>query len=326
MSGITSGTASGSSWPEVPPGAGAGPNGHAASSPQPARTGGQGKALLLSGKPVRLRGIQMTYWSTAAGLLFAALVAGLYFGILQVHWWLPLPGHPGFWLKGWWDAGPMWLRHAGNWALYRHGAFRDLAEPAIATMGVLTLNAKPRYWSASVGTVRLVTAPVILLALTFGLGVLGIWLLYFGLPDGWAHAASALGHPGFTLDSSFAWAGKLSAGQLLAGALIGKVLHRFWAPVGATLQGYPLDRAVDRARATGRIPAWERLPTMIPVVRERFAKMYREDTETAEPGKSRRKVLAAVLTVAVLLVILGLIGHYWVGVLHHTVPYLAPGH
>jgi hypothetical protein len=49
------------------------------------------------------------------------------------------------------------------------------------------------------------------------------------------------------------------------------------------------------------------------------------NTTTAIPMSTTMKWLIAIFLVQVILVtLLGLMGHYYVGVLHHTVPYLAP--
>jgi hypothetical protein len=275
---------------------------------------GQDYRTLVSGRRIRLRRVQMLAWSVIAGFIGAGFVAGLYFGILEVSWhvWIGPVHFRIFYLKPWWDS----LIRSGNWPLYRHVAFRDIPEPAFAVMAVRTLLAKPKYWDKPVGTVRLITAPVILIALTFALGVAGVWLLDFGGPDAWHRLFG-----GQRVDVAFL--GKLSVGQLLLGFAIGQVLHRFWAPVGATLQGYQIQRAVAAARKRGRVPLWVRLPLAPPVIRERFSKVWRDGSRYRKVPGAHRRVLAAMSLFFVLLTILGFIGHYWVGN-GHSIPYLAP--
>jgi hypothetical protein len=277
-----------------------------------------GGRTLVTGKHIHLRTAQMVFWSVIAAVLGAGFVAGLYFGILQVDWHV----HVGsvnfqlFYLKKWWDSG-MGVTHSGNWVLYRHAAFRDIAEPALATMAVLTLLAKPRWWGVRVGTLRLVTAPVILIAATFAMGILGVWLLDFGFPAAWHHVFGSHVLP-------LGFLGKASAGTLILGFLIGRVLHRWWAPVGATLQGHLLDRSADRAHRNGRTPLWVKLPIAPPVIRERFSLMYRDDEEIRDVGTVNHWLILAIVTVFVLVTALGLAGHYWVGTLNQAIPYLAP--
>lgn len=296
------------------------------------------RAKLLSGEYVRLRFEQMLLWSVVAGLIGAQFVFGLYDGITQVNWYV----HVGpvnvqlFYLKPSWDANCFGFVHSGNWSLYRHLAFRDIAGPAFATMAVQTLLSKPKWWDKRVGTVRIVTAPLVIIALTFALGVLGVWLAFFGLPDAWHYLFGSYVVPGT------AWLGRLSVAELLLGFIIGRILHRYWAPIGATLQGGGLDRSVDRwqdkiARAGMSLedavkysnaglhilPAWQRRPLAPPVLRERFALMWRDNTEV-HVRNGHGRVILAVSVLGVLIILLGFVGHYWAGA-GHTVPYLFPG-
>lgn len=302
---------------------------------------GKSQAFLLSGDPVRFRFAQSTLWSVVAGFIGAGFIAGLYFGLFEVRWYIHIGGfnHQIFYLKTWWDGG-MGFIHSANWPLYRHTAFRDIPEPAFATMAITTLLAKKKWWGVRVGTWRILTAPLVIIGLTLALGVLGVWLIDFALPGAWAHAATAFRHPGFKVSAHFL--GKLSVPQLLLGFLIGRILHRYWAPVGATLQGYQLDRTVDywqgkveaaqistdeavRLNNAGLhiLPAWVRLPIMPPVIRERFSDMWRKNV-SINIRKSHAGVVMTMTVVVVLVTLLGLLGHYWVGA-GHTIPYIAPG-
>lgn len=313
---------------------------------------GKSDETLLSGAPVKGRFAQNLSWSVPLGLLVALVPAGLYFGVLQVHWyiWIGNLHVELFHLKDWWDN----LIRYNWWPLYRHAAFRDLAEPAAASMAVKTILANRKWWGKPpASTARIVTAPVVVLLLIFGLGVAGTWVINFSGPWAWEHVTSALGHPGFKISAHFL--GKLSVPQLALGLLvIGPVVHRYWAPVGATLQGVTIDRSVDRRQAVVRraqemtgiadehvlkidaagwhiVPLWVRKPLAPPPLRERFAYGWRHNAEVSERkamGRWQRRLFAfavvLVIAVIVLLMALGFIGHYWVGVLHHHVRYLAP--
>lgn len=295
------------------------------------------QARLLSGEEVRFRFAQSLYWSVFTGLVFAQFVFGLYDGILQVHWYIHIPGvidQDLFWLKPAWDKDGFGLVHSGNWPLYRHLAFRDVAGPALGTMGIVTLLAKP-YKGKPVSTVRIVTAPLVIIALTFALGILGVYLAFFGLPDAWHHAFGNYTLPGTK------WLGYLSAGNFVIGFVITKVLHRYWAPVGATLQGLGLDRSVGRwqgkvSRAGMSLddaisysnaglhilPSWQRRPVAPPVLREKWASMWRAN-KSVSVGRSRLWVYVVVVVFFVLVAALGAVGHYVAG--HGvTVPYLFP--
>jgi hypothetical protein len=299
---------------------------------------GKPEAPLLTGGEVHGRLVQSAYWSAGAALMGAGLVAGCYDGFLQVNWFI----HIGsfyvhlFYLKNWWDN----LFPYNWWPLYRHAAFRDIAEPAVATMAVKTLLAGRKWWGVRVSNLRLLTSPLVVVFLTLALGVLGVWLTDFAFPAAWGAVASAVGHPGFKVSAHFL--GTLSASQIILGILIGQVVHRYWAPVGATLQGATLDREVDRKQEivtrTGIdmkraiqidnagwhiTPAWVRLPLSPPVIRERFAEMWRGNAEV-KIRKGHGRLIALATVFLVLVTLLGLVGHYWAGA-GHSVPYLFPG-
>lgn len=248
---------------------------------------------------IHLRPVQMTLWGIVAGLIGAGFIAGLYFGITQCNWHV-------FYLKNDWDS----LLPYKWWPVYRHTAFRDIPEPAFATMGVMTLLAKRSYWDKRVSTLRLVTAPLAVAVITFGLAILGTWLLNY-----------AFGHP------VLQWH---AAGNLALGFVIGRLVHFYWAPVGATLQGQLLDGPAERAVRRRRIPSWVHLPVVPVQVRERFAKMYLDvrapDVETPEAVSGVRKwLIVAGVMVFTLVTILGLLGHYWAGA-GHTIPWIMAAH
>jgi hypothetical protein len=246
---------------------------------------------------IHARTLQMLYWSLITGAVFAAFVAGLYFGILQCNWHV-------FSLKAWWDG----LFHQAWWPTYRHTAFRDIPEPAFAIMGALTALAKPKQWAKRVSTLKLVTAPLVMAVATFALGIAGTWLLNY-----------AFGHPILASDA---------AGNLSLGFIIGRILHVYWGPVGATFQGQLLDGPAERAARRRRLPKWVRRPYAPPQLRERMAVMYLNElspdvTTPGAPSRLRRWLLVIGVIMFILIAALGIIGHYWVGT-NHTIPYIQP--
>jgi hypothetical protein len=310
-----------------------------ATAPQDAtaEVAAQARTTLWNGRHIHGYAIQFRCWALISGLIFAGAVAGLYFGLWEVHWRLflgPIRWN-GFWLKPWWDAGTWWPKALGHWPLYRHVAFRDQLEPGIGCLGALTVVAKPKWWGVRIGVVNLGARLAAVLVLTIGLGVLGVWLNYFGLPWAWAHAASAAGRPGYNLDGAFSWAGKTSLFILVWGiAVMGPVLHRVWAPAGATIQGFILDRSADRARdrmrdsGRERIPLWVRKPAAPPNLRLRWSGLYLlpdNGLPLVQAGLVKKTVLRLIVAGFAWLVILGIIGHYVVGVGGIPVPYLVGG-
>lgn len=268
------------------------------------------------GKPIRFRLIQSVLWGVVVAACGAALVAGLYFNILQVNWHIAFGHfhHQFFYLKSWWDGTAPYHGGMGNlitspnWTLYRHG-IRDLGEPALATIAVKTLLAKRSTWKKRCGPVSLVVRLILVAAVTIALAVGGIWAINFGLPKFYAVPA---------------WVVKASLEQLALGIVIGQIVHRVWAPAGATLQGYFIDRSVERSVGSGRIPLWVRLPIAPVQVRERFA-LLRENEEDVITGHSLvlRVLLSVLAVLTVYLVVTGFIAHYWIGAGHYF-PYLSP--
>jgi hypothetical protein len=264
------------------------------------------KHIEVNGHPIRLRKPQMILWSVIVGACGAALVAGAYYLGLQAPWHLDIGSLHLHDLKSWWDSG-MGLFHSASWVLYRHGE-RDLGEPAVATMAVMTLLAGPKYWGTRVPAWRLLLTPVLIIVLAAALIAGGIWLINFGLPALARH-------------NTYSWE------NLVLGFGIGRVLHRLWAPVGATIQGFQLDKAVARAHASGKTPLWVREPLMPPVIRERFTWMRQFSAAVirlAETSRWFRVVMAVLMVVAFVLIVTGFIAHYWIGT-GHTFWFLTRG-
>ncbi len=264
------------------------------------------KHIPVNGKPVRFRLIQVLYWSAAVAVAGAALVAGGYYLITQQK-------YGTFTLKDNWDN----LFHYASWKLYRHGV-RDLGEPAIATLWVKTILAKPSTWNKRAGPVRLIATPFLVIAIAGAMIIGGIWLLDFGFPNlwhafGWHHLMLA----GY---GAHLWA---TAQTVLLGVIIGLVIHRLWAPAGATIQGYYVDKSVDRAILTGHTPAWVTYPLAPPMVRERFSWIMSHDPVVSEHGKVDKWVIIPTTVFIALIVIVGLIAHFWIGT-GHPFPVLAP--
>lgn len=269
--------------------------------------------IAVNGHPIRHRFPQVILWGVVAAACGAAFVAGLYFNVLEVNWHV-------FYLKDWWDGTAPYHGGMGNlitspnWSLYRHG-IRDLGEPALATIAVKTLLAKKSTWDKRVGPVNLTVRLVLLLAVTIALAVGGIWVINFGLPK---------------IYTVPAWVVKASLEQLVLGIVIGQIVHRIWAPAGATIQGWFIDHSVERAVATGHIPLWVKLPVAPVQIRERFEVVREEEAGKEESARVKSGVVMKIILPVVALVVLylivtGFIAHYYIGT-GHSFPFLAPGH
>lgn len=289
---------------------------------------------LVNGKPIRLRWLQQPVHSFLYAFLIALVPAGLYFGALEVHWYLHFGSFywPGFSNKAWWDfTVGQWLSGHSHglvtpetWKAYRHAVFRNLLEPTLAFTAVGALNAKPKYWDDKVGPVRIVVTLPLYLLTYLVLAIGGTWLILLNDAHGW--------HP--TNASRGAW-DVLQFGILGLG--IAFVLHTIYGPVGARAQGAWIERSVDNRFRHRKItlPFWVRGAWVAPTIRERYASIHAADIVSgeakalSEAGTTRRGKSLYVLAVLALLVIawlafLGFVGHIWVGVLGHSFPYLAP--
>ena len=244
-----------------------------------------------------------------------------------MHWhlWIGSWYWPGWNLKPWWDAGHFWPRQIGHWPDYRHTAFRDQLEPAGASIFIGALIAGPAVWKYRISGWQVGVRLTLLLVAAMCLGVLGVYLRDFGLPGLWAHTAAVAGRPGYTLDGSFSWAGKLSPFTMVWGFGMGYVLRKIWGPAAATIQGYWIDRLADRGRDRRR-PAWYvRWPVSWPTFRERYSQLYLDSSvHLARPGRTNRFAFMLALLVVVLLIALGATGKWVAG--HGTrCPTSSPG-
>lgn len=287
--------------------------------------------ILINGRPIPFELPQSLAWGLLLGLVIALVPAGIYFGVLQVHWFIHLGSFywRGFYLKHWWDNGmAKWIVPgffaANTWPLYRHG-WRDLMEPAVATFGVKTVMAK-RWQRKDVrlGPVHLVVRVIAVFVAATVLVLAGIWVLDFGAPSAW----HALGLPYVNLGVL----SKFSIGQLALGIITGLVVHTLWAPAGSTFQGLAVDRAVGsirRKRMVKSDPAW--LPVYVrrnlspPPVRKRIAhELGTVDAHENPPSRALLITAGILLVIMLVFAALGFIGHYLVGVFGLSIPYLAP--
>ncbi len=277
--------------------------------------------------------LQMRGQIITAGVLIGLIVSGLYFGIIQVHWYLPFgPGwlQHGFWLKhGWDDTTGAWLSqhtwfiNKGNWVWYRHNV-RDLGIPSLAIFGVMSIFTAANYSGKQYRGWRLLLSLVLFFAVFVVMVCAGTWL---GL--------LAINHPGhvgsfFAAHDFILW--------VTLGIIMSQVLHRLFGPVGASLQGKWVELAVDNwwRKGGGEYPAWVRRNYIIPVTaRRRFDEIAQQDWMTGEAEKliaAGPNVLSKliwwaaglILPAVIFFAALGFIGHFIVGTFGMHVPYLAP--
>lgn len=263
---------------------------------------------MADGKPARFRLIQTLIWSAVVGAMGAAFVAGLYFNITQVRW-------GPFYLKPAWDG----LFPGNAWEYFRHG-YRDQGEPLLAFLIVGTVFAKRKHWTVDVSKTRRALAPVLLILAAFAWITAGVAFLYYVLP-----VLPGVGSP----PNHYL----LLAGTVVVGFLGGKLVRPFWTPVGASINGWLIDRSVDRyvirkaADPSLNPPAWVRHWYLAPLpTRERWVWQMDHNAEVTQrwnaPLWLRALAALGVLLVAYF-VITGFIAHFWIGA-GHDFPFLAP--
>jgi len=257
--------------------------------------------VLVNGHRIRFRFVQQIAWSAAAATIGAYMVSAVYYLLFETRW--HAGGHTILYLKPRWDH----LLSYRWWQPARHD-IRDVYEGVFATLFVRSLVAKwRRYHGARVGPVRMALSPLVIFLAALPVVLVGIWLIDISGPALWHHIA---GHR--VLHAHVALPGWLSAylslwnwQPLLIGIAAGLVVHRVYRPVGNTVQLVMVERAVSRARRTGRQPVWVRLPLMPPVVRERFCYLTDDNIPVESHGRWIAVVTPVMVTVLFLLAAYG---------------------
>ena len=242
--------------------------------------------IKVNGHRIHLRLFQQLIWSLAAATAGAYIISALYYLILEAKWGT-------FWLKPGWDG----LINTSWWTVARHD-IRDVYEGALATLLVKSLMANwKKAHGERVGAFRLLTAPLLIMAIALPIVIAGVWVINFGGPWLWHHTLDhrvvhlSVTLPGWlsTYMSTWNWQ------PVVIGIITGLVVHRFYRPIGNTIQLFFIEIGVNRARATGQIPVWVRHPLTPPVFRERFAWMMDNDIPVERHG-AWIKIVAPVMT------------------------------
>jgi hypothetical protein len=263
--------------------------------------------IKVNGHRIHLRPVQQLLWSFAAATAGAYIISALYYLITQVDW--TSGGHTLLYLKPGWDG----LLKTGWWPVARHD-LRDVYEGVLATLLVKSLMANwKRKNLDEVGAFRLITAPLLVIGAALPIVLVGIWVVNFAGPWVWHHTAGhrvvhlAVHLPSWldTYLSTWNWQ------PLIIGIIAGLVVHRLYRPIGNTVQLYFIERAVNRARATGSTPAWVRYPLTPPVVRERFAWMIENDIQVEKHGAWVKIVTPVMTAFFILLALYGAFIRLW---------------
>lgn len=264
------------------------------------------KRIEVNGTPIRFRLVQQVIWSFLASNAGALIISALYYLLTQVNW--HIGGHELMYLKPKWDG----LFSFKGWSADRHDV-RDVYEGALATLFVKSLLANWRkYGERHVGPVRLVTAPLVIIAVTAPLVVAGIFVINYGGPWLWHHAFhhrvihSSASLPGWLSAYLSTWNWQ----PVLIGVLTGLVVHRIYAPVGNTVQLFFIERQVDKTRDTGadHRPRWP-LP---PVIRERYAWILANDLPVHDRSTWSGRLISIMAFLLFALMVFGAVVRYYI--------------
>lgn len=264
------------------------------------------KRIEVNGEPVRLRLVQQVAWSFLAANAGALIIAALYYLLTQVNW--HIGAHELIYLKPKWDG----LFSFRGWPQDRHDV-RNVYEGILATLFVKSLLANWRkYPDRHVGPVRLVTAPLVIIAVAAPIVVAGIFVINYGGPWLWhrefrhhvIHASASL--PGWLSGYLSVWNWQ----PVLIGVIAGLVVHRIYAPVGNTVQLFFIERQVDKTRDTGadHRPRWP-LP---PVIRERYAWILANNLPVHDRGKWAGRLIPVMAFVLFALMVFGAVVRYYI--------------
>lgn len=185
----------------------------------------------VNGKPIpRFRRFVLTIaWSYVVAFLVAEpIIMTGYFFITQVKYPGHIAGQP-IWMKPYWDRLLDAQLGVTGWTLSRH-LWRNLLDPILGTIFVKSLLAN---WKKDPDTRcsmwYLIASPFIILVIATILISLVAGLVYWWVPQ-----------IGNTVPNGLI--------QVVAGIVIGLVVHPIYAPAGRTVQGFFVDRQVWKAR------------------------------------------------------------------------------
>jgi hypothetical protein len=264
------------------------------------------KRIEVNGAPIRFRLVQQLTWSFLAANAGALVIAALYYLLTQVNW--HIGAHELLYLKPKWDG----LFSFKGWPLDRHD-IRDVYEGALATLFVKSLLANWRqYGDRRVGLVRLLTAPLVIIAVAAPIVVAGLFVINHGGPWLWHrvfrhHAIHASVHlPGWLSAYLSTWNWQ----PVLIGVITGLVVHRIYAPIGNTVQLFFIERQIDKTRdtSTDHRPRWP-LP---PVIRERYAWIMASDLPVHDRGKWEERLIPVMAFLLLALMVFGAVVRYYI--------------
>jgi hypothetical protein len=264
------------------------------------------KHILVNGKRIRLRLVQQVAWSFAAANAGALIISALYYLFTQLHW--HVGGYQIMYLKPDWDH----LFSYAGWPADRHD-IRNLYETILATLFVKSLVVRwQKYYGKPVATWRIATAFPMIITVAAPFVVAGVYVTNHGGPQlwHWWFHRHQIGVP-FHWPHSLAWVSNYLSDwkwqTLVIGIAAGQVIHRVYAPIGATVQGHFVDRQVDKTREAQQRGDWKgagrhrpRFP-LPPVVRERYAWTVGSDDPVPPRGKWAPRVIPFVAFVGLVL-------------------------
>lgn len=269
------------------------------------------KHIEIAGHKIRFRLPQSIAWGYVATTLAVAVVAALYYLVLEHRW--TVAGHQVMYLKPWWDG----LFTQDWWTNYRHG-IRDVGEGVLAAMAVRTFitNSWKKDPDRRLSGVALGFRVILVLVASLAAIIFGVWVLNYSGPWLWHHITFLKHHS--VVPHPTAWVGTATSGVKVGSFVLGfavthLVTRKLWEPVGNTISLSLLEGAVSRARQRQVTPSWVALPLAPPAVRERFAYINQTTPEQLKPsGDVVTKILTWVTLLCVPLAGYGLYVLHWI--------------
>jgi hypothetical protein len=235
--------------------------------PAPAKLEKPSGPIKVGGKEIRFRLLQTRLFVLVVGLMGVCFVSGLYYGIFEVHWWIPFTHVSLFYNKPWWDH-EIWKVAWWTDGAWRHGE-RDLNEGLVCLLlGLKALSVKwENHYDETTGVLTVAWRFIASLILGEALILAALWISTFGV--------LMARHKSFSVHYAEFSASYLQYVYITAGLAIGLVVNLLvWKPAGRTIQRWLAEFSAGWWYRTGRMPIWIRFALTTPELRERTVYLF----------------------------------------------------
>jgi hypothetical protein len=225
------------------------------------------KHIQVGGRDIRFAFLQNKAWLVIGGFMCVMAVSGVYFAILQVHWYW-WPGHSLFFLKTWWDH----LFHYTWWTggLWRHGVRNDVEGEIALLIGIKALAGSWRkYWDEHTSDLELVLRAIASLIVGAALIVASLWIATFGI--------AMIKHRSLHVHYVTPPAKITEYIYIAIGLIVGWIVTKLvWRRAGTAIQRYLAEQSVAWWGRLNRMPVWIYLPLTPPALRQEVSWIFGE--------------------------------------------------